>query len=291
MFLIGLFLVTIPFSSIALTEHYPDTLQETMPVVRESQPYEDLIRSMNVPYKAVTPAATRFYFVRHGESMGNKERIYAGQTLDVDLTEKGEKDAILAGEKLRKMQQEEGWAFDNVFSSSSLRAIRTTEIALSQLSSFLKCQTDMRLMEKHGGKFDGKPMGDEYSKRTIDGEAEVEKLSTFWEKFNFKHDPSDLLEETLRQVYDRATEFLHEKNADSEFQGKNILVGSHGGLLKSLVMADAALNHGLILEYHRFDAPNGTLLVIEVEDGKMKVIYTDGFKYRSKQKYVLPASQ
>ena len=274
------FIVSIFFGQ-AIAEIELSKFQHPMPVIRENQAFEELTASMNGAYHPPSSAATRFYFVRHGESLGNRERIYAGQTLDVDLTEQGERDAMRAGQTFKALQEKEGWAFDHVFSSPSLRAIRTTEIALSQvIPQGREFQTDARLREKHIGVFDGKPMDADYTRRTLKGEAEIEKLESFWERLNYKHDPADLQEESLRQVFDRVAQFLLEKNGETAFQGTNVFVGSHGGVLKTLLIAHAAIHQGIILEYHRFEAPNGSLLVIEVEEGNLKVIQTSGFKFR-----------
>lgn len=256
-------------------------LQEEMTIIREVETFYDLIHSINGPYHSLAPTATRFYFVRHGESKGNKEKIYCGQTLDVDLTEKGEKDAIQAGQKLKALKDKEGWDFDYIFSSPSLRAKRTTEIALSLVN---EPHLDRRLIEKHIGIFDGKPMDDAYTQRTFTWEAQIEKQGSFSEKFNIKHDPTDIQEESLQQVFDRVAEFLIEKNS-CEFHGKHVFVGSHGGVLKVLLMALAAYHHAVILEYHRVEAPNGALLIVEVDKGRIKIVKTDGFVFREKSKH------
>lgn len=276
------------FSSQAIAEIELTQFQHSMPVIKENRTFDELTASMNGAYCAPSPTATRFYFVRHGESLGNREKIYAGQTLDVDLTEQGERDAMRAGQTFKALQEKEGWAFDHVFSSPSLRALRTTEIALSQvIPQGREFQTDARLREKHIGVFDGKPMDADYTRRTLKGEAEIEQLESFWERLNYKHNPADPQEESLRQVFDRVVQFLLEKNGEQAFQGAHVFVGSHGGVLKTLLMAHAAIHHGVILDYHRFEAPNGSLLIIEVEGGNLKVIQTSGFKYRNVSKHAL----
>lgn len=277
-----MFLITSPFKELAHAEKDQDHFQEPMPVIKESYQFDEFIAAINCGYSSHTTTATRYYFIRHGESLGNKERIYAGQTLDVDLTEQGERDAVRAGLNVKAMQEELGWAFDHVFSSPSLRARRTIEIALAQIASLVReFPSDARLMEKHLGEYDGKPMDEEYRIRTKAWENEIENSSTFWERFNCKHDPSNQQEESICQVFDRVVEFLTEKSCQEEFHGKNVLVGSHGGVLKTLLIAHAAVNLRVILDYHRFEVPNGSLLIVEINEGNMKVIHTEGFKFRA----------
>ena len=38
--------------------------------------------------------AARFFFIRHGESVANKAKLFAGQ-MDVELTDKGKQDVLL----------------------------------------------------------------------------------------------------------------------------------------------------------------------------------------------------
>lgn len=60
--------------------------------------------------------------VRHGESLANAIKMHSGWA-DVPLTEKGIADAYVAKETLRDIE------FDKVYSSDTLRARRTREIA------------------------------------------------------------------------------------------------------------------------------------------------------------------
>ena len=61
---------------------------------------------------------TRFYIVRHGESLGNLNRIFLGHT-DWDLSEKGYEQAKMTAEALRDVH------FDAIYSSDLLRALNT----------------------------------------------------------------------------------------------------------------------------------------------------------------------
>ena len=68
-----------------------------------------------------------FYFIRHGESESNaRPGFMAGANFDAPLTEKGFRQADALGRRL----QEDGVAFDRIYSSSLTRAIQTTETML-----------------------------------------------------------------------------------------------------------------------------------------------------------------
>lgn len=63
------------------------------------------------------------YVIRHGESEANAGGYFAGWA-QVSLTEKGRRDAAMAGRLLK------GLHFDRVYSSDLLRAVQTANIAL-----------------------------------------------------------------------------------------------------------------------------------------------------------------
>ena len=66
--------------------------------------------------------------VRHGQSHWNKERRFTGWA-DIDLTEEGKKEALLAGQLIKKLHVN----FDNFFTSKLKRAINTLEIVTQVL--------------------------------------------------------------------------------------------------------------------------------------------------------------
>lgn len=65
----------------------------------------------------------KLYLVRHGESVGNRQRLFFGQT-DYPLTELGREQAARAGEKLKAV------SFDRCCASDLRRAWETAEICL-----------------------------------------------------------------------------------------------------------------------------------------------------------------
>ncbi len=67
---------------------------------------------------------TLVYFIRHGQSVGNRDRIFLGHT-DMPLTELGRAQARLAGEYLKRM----GIAPDAVYASPLSRAYETATLA------------------------------------------------------------------------------------------------------------------------------------------------------------------
>jgi broad specificity phosphatase PhoE len=89
-----------------------------------------------------------FVFLRHGESVGNAEARWQGQS-DYVLTEKGRSQA----HALAKRWKSEGVKFDLVITSPLLRAKETAEIIASTLDT--KVELDPILMERHIGEMEG----------------------------------------------------------------------------------------------------------------------------------------
>ena len=70
----------------------------------------------------------RVVFVRHGESLWNKQNRFTGWT-DVPLTERGVQEAINAGRLLR----EQGFTFDVTHTSLLNRAIKSLWLILEEM--------------------------------------------------------------------------------------------------------------------------------------------------------------
>lgn len=93
----------------------------------------------------------KLVLVRHGESVWNSENRFTGWH-DVDLSEKGLKEATKGGKALR----EKGYVFDVAYTSVLKRAIKTLDIVLDELDQvWLPVRKDWRLNERHYGALQG----------------------------------------------------------------------------------------------------------------------------------------
>src|SRR5512140_3007471 len=89
--------------------------------------------------------------LRHRKSIWNKENLFTGWT-DVDLSEKGMKEAREAGRVLK----DQGYTFDIAFTSVLKRAIRTLWITLDEMDlMWIPVIRDWRLNERHYGALQG----------------------------------------------------------------------------------------------------------------------------------------
>ncbi len=93
----------------------------------------------------------KLVLLRHGESTWNMENRFTGWT-DVDLTERGVKEAKEAG----KVLKENGFFFDIAYTSFLKRAIKTLNITLEEMDMlWIPVLKSWRLNEKHYGNLQG----------------------------------------------------------------------------------------------------------------------------------------
>lgn len=94
------------------------------------------------------------YLIRHGESVANKQGIYQGQGVDTGLTVLGQKQALAAAKRLRKIK------FKAIYASPLKRTKETAEIIARQFG--LPILNDIRLLEINHGTWEGKNL-DEFT--------------------------------------------------------------------------------------------------------------------------------
>lgn len=185
---------------------------------------------------------TVLYLVRHGETDWNKENRCQG-CIDIELN----KDGILQAEAAAKRLSAEN--IDIIYSSSLKRAYTTAEIINKSLSvDLIKNES---LNEINFGEWEG---------LTFD---EMRRQSQYdYDKWRFTpHLVNFPGEGSLKNVQDRAMKFVNDiidKN-----NGKNILIVSHGGVLKLIVLG--VLGIGLEA-YSKFYIINASLSIIVVDD-------------------------
>ena len=90
---------------------------------------------------------TRFIFVRHGQSIANLEKIFAGN-YDVDLSSLGHKQAQFTADFVSKNYQ-----VDAIYSSDLKRAYETAEYIANLLG--LEIQKEPGMREINAGKWEG----------------------------------------------------------------------------------------------------------------------------------------
>lgn len=180
----------------------------------------------------------KIYAVRHGESVANKAGVYCGWN-DVDLTEQGEKDALLARELLKDV------SFDKVYSSDLLRAKHTAAIALPNATP----ETTPLLREISVGNLAGASVAD----------------YPLEQRMKFRREGyREFGGETHDDFLGRAREFMALlKTLDCE----NVAVFSHAGLI--LTMLEEVLAAPIVHQNVR--CANCTVAVFEYINGRFRL--------------------
>jgi 2,3-bisphosphoglycerate-dependent phosphoglycerate mutase len=207
--------------------------------------------------------------LRHGQSRWNLENRFTGW-VDVDLTPRGEAEAVQAGELIRDV----GIAFDRGFASVQKRAIRTGWLALAASDqAWIPLTNSWRLNERHYGALTGL---DKAETARLHGEAQVK----IWRR---SYDiapppleaggPYDLsgdrryrgvtvpATESLKTTLDRVLPFWTAQMAPALAAGECVLAAAHGNSLRAIVKHLFKMDEAAIVE---LEIPTGNPLVVEL---------------------------
>jgi 2,3-bisphosphoglycerate-dependent phosphoglycerate mutase len=208
---------------------------------------------------------------RHGQSDWNLKNLFTGWT-DVDLTEKGMREAIDAGRDLRALDYE----IDIAFTSVLKRAIRTLWIMLDELDRmWIPVIRDWRLNERHYGALQGlnkaetaAKYGDEqvhiwrrsYAEPPPALEADDERHPCHDKRYaGIMNLPGT---ESLATTLERVIPCWRAVIEPELKAGKNVLIAAHGNSLRALVkMLDEVSEKDIT----RFNIPTGIPLVYELD--------------------------
>ena len=160
--------------------------------------------------------------VRHGESDWNKKNLFTGWR-DIDLSEKGVKEAREAGRKLKA----QGLKFDVAFTSALIRAQRTLDLMLEELGQTgIPVFKDQALNERDYGDLSGLNKDDARKKW---GEEQVH----IWRRSYATAPPGG---EFLRDTAARVLPYYIQEILPRVMRGEHVLVSAHGNSLRALVM-------------------------------------------------------
>jgi 2,3-bisphosphoglycerate-dependent phosphoglycerate mutase len=212
--------------------------------------------------------------LRHGESTWNAEGLFTGW-VDVDLSDKGEKEAARGGELLR----EQGMLPDVVHTSVLRRAIRTAQIALDVADLlWLPVRRSWRLNERHYGALQGKnkaqtrqEFGDEQFMTWRRSYAEPPPPLPDDSEFSQVADPryAELPPEVvprtecLKDVVVRMLPYWYDAIVPDLRSGHSVLVAAHGNSLRALVKHLDGLSDEAVVA---LNLPTGIPLVYELDD-------------------------
>ena len=210
--------------------------------------------------------------VRHGQSEWNLKNLFTGWT-DVDLTDRGVREAQAAGRALR----EEGIAFDIAFTSVLTRAIRTLWLVLDEMDlMWIPVHRDWRLNERHYGALQGLDKAETAARHGAD-QVQIWRRSydipppavTQDDSRHPRHDPRYTglagaylpASESLATTLERVRPCWEERLAPELLAGRNVLVAAHGNSLRALVKMLEGISDRAITE---FNIPTGVPRVYEL---------------------------
>ena len=209
--------------------------------------------------------------IRHGQSSWNAENRFTGW-VDVDLSEKGIKEA----EKSGKLLQELNLDFNIFFTSYLKRAINTLEIVLKVLGKDNEYTKAWELNERCYGGLTG--LNKAETKKKL-GEEQFKKYRRSWDipppildessKYSSHNNPlykgikNIPNTESLKDTYERVVPYFEMNMKKHLKQNKNVLLSAHGNTIRALGkkifnISDKSIN---LLEI-----PTGNPLVIDFDN-------------------------
>jgi len=216
--------------------------------------------------------AGKLVLCRHGQSDWNLKNLFTGWT-DVDLTEKGNQEAIAAGQLLRDL----GYNFDVAYTSVLKRAIRTLWHIQDQMDlMWIPVIRDWRLNERHYGSLQGLNKAETSAKY---GDEQVHIWRRSYEipppaldKDDERHPAHDARyagidnlpsSESLAMTLERVMPCWNDVIAPDLKAGKDVLIAAHGNSLRALVkMLDQISDD----EITGFNIPTGVPLAYVLND-------------------------
>ncbi len=205
--------------------------------------------------KGLSKMPNYLVLLRHGQSEWNLQNRFTGFH-DVDLTEKGVQEAEKAGELLAAA----GIEFDQVFSSTQIRANRTADIALNkagQAEAFTNMVRHDDLRERDYGDLTGLNKDETREKYGAD-------QVHIWRRSYDTPPPGG---ECLKDVVEnRVRPYFEEHIRPMLNNGKNVLMAAHGNSLRATLIIIGAETPESINDA---EMETGVPVIFEMEDGKI----------------------
>jgi len=188
----------------------------------------------------------KIVLIRHGESVWNKENKFTGWS-DVDLSERGNNEALKAGEELKNA----GFAFDLAYTSVLKRAIKTLLNILDVMELlWIPVIKSWKLNERHYGALQGlnkSEMAVKYGEDQVKIWRRSYSVSPIALNENDKRYPGKELKystlfkneiplvESLKNTVERVVPFWEGEIVPQIKANKKIIVVAHGNSLRALI--------------------------------------------------------
>ena len=216
----------------------------------------------------------KIVLIRHGESDWNLKNLFTGW-VDVELAPSGIKEALEAGEVLKK----EGYTFDLAYTSLLRRANNTLNMVLDKMDLlWIPIKKTWRLNERHYGALQGLDKAETLAKygeekfmewrRSYDVpppplDDKSPMLPAKDPRYNdiaFDQQPKT---ECLKDVVARAIPYWDVEIVPQILAGKKIIIGAHGNSLRAIVKVLKGISDDAIA---KLNIPTAIPLVIELDE-------------------------
>ena len=203
----------------------------------------------------------KIYFVRHGETIWNKEKKIQGQS-DIPLNEYGKELGYITAEALKDIP------FDIVYTSPLIRAKETAQILVNNRN--LEIYEDSRLTEMSFGEGEGESLPE------IHTHSEM-KLH------NFIHNPGEYIPpaggETFEELYNRCKNFIEEIILPAEEKYNTMLIVGHGALIRGMIHY---INNRPTKDFWIVTHKNCSVTIPDCSDGKITLLEEAKIYYQEK---------
>ncbi|MCX6798248.1 MAG: 2,3-bisphosphoglycerate-dependent phosphoglycerate mutase [Candidatus Falkowbacteria bacterium] len=213
----------------------------------------------------------KIVLIRHGQTTFNKKNLFCGWT-DADLTPRGRKEALKAGQTLKR----KGFKFDLAFDSFLKRSSKTLALILKEMPGLRpKIIKDWRLNERHYGDLQGKSKPESVAKFGAKkvlawrrGYAvrppQISKSNKFNQSGELKYRGIKVpLAESLKDVEKRTKACWQELVVPALKQKKKIIISASGNNLRALIKYLDKLSAAEIAE---INIPTGIPMVYELDN-------------------------
>lgn len=204
----------------------------------------------------------KIYFIRHGETIWNKEKKIQGQS-DIPLNEYGRKLAYITADALKDIP------FDIVYSSPLVRAKETADILVENRN--LEIYTDNRLVEMSFGEGEGESLPEIHSHPEM-------KLH------NFIHNPGNYTPpaggETFEELYARCKSFIEDVIIPAEKNYDTMLLVGHGALIRGMIHN---INNRPSKDFWIVTHKNCAITICDCIDGKLTLLEEAKIFYEEKE--------
>ena len=187
-------------------------------------------------------------FLRHGQAQNNVNRVLAGRTPGVSLTDNGVNQATKIAEFLKPMN------ISMVYSSPIERAQKTAEIVAKHNS--VDFRIDKRLIELDTGKFTGIPYNEIF-------QSYGNVFLKFYEgKMEIAHNGVETFSEVKKRILSIVDHVLN------EHRGENVVLVTHMDPIKAMLSTVMDLKPQSLFE---LIIANASLTIFREEEGKLSV--------------------